>query len=66
MLLPYDVPCMTNIAFRLYGLVLHQAYRYARMFPADTLFIRLLVRVPPSFESPTILIRFTVKVIAVV
>ncbi|KAI0694760.1 hypothetical protein C8Q76DRAFT_802992 [Earliella scabrosa] len=27
----------------LYGLVLHQAYRYARMFPADTLFIRLLV-----------------------
>lgn len=28
---------------RLYGFSLHQVYRYARLFPSDTLFIRLLV-----------------------
>ncbi|KAI0709784.1 hypothetical protein C8Q76DRAFT_798576 [Earliella scabrosa] len=33
----------TFLGTMLYGFVLHQAYRYARLFPTDSFFIRLLV-----------------------
>ncbi|RPD63307.1 hypothetical protein L227DRAFT_608574 [Lentinus tigrinus ALCF2SS1-6] len=35
----------------LYGVVLHQAYRYVRIFPKDVLFIRLLVPVVIVIET---------------
>ena len=30
----------------LYGLSVHQLYRYFRQYPSDSLFIRVLVRAP--------------------
>lgn len=32
---------------RLYGLTVHQTYRYFKLYPEDRIFLKSLVRLPP-------------------
>ena len=36
--------CLITNFYSLYGLSAHQTYRYARVFPSDSRFIKMLVR----------------------
>lgn len=40
---------------RLYGLTVHQTYRYFKLYPGDRLFLKTLVRLSPlSYSSRTL------------
>ena len=49
---PRDRQLMRHGLASLYGMTLHQSYRYFRMFPSDKLWLKIVVRFLPSRMFP--------------
>lgn len=46
---PFD--CLLTSTTRLYGLTVHQTYRYVCLYPSDALVLKFIVCVSPSSEE---------------